>query len=74
MAGYEQTIIVGNVGRDPELRQTQSGASVTGFSVAVTTVISNFLKLPAVSSRRKACSKATQSSISHGLLLMACSD
>lgn len=37
MAGYEQTIIVGNVGRDPELRQTQSGASVTGFSVAVTT-------------------------------------
>lgn len=37
MAGYEQTIVVGNVGRDPELRYTQSGAAVTGFSVAVTT-------------------------------------
>jgi len=37
MAGYEQTIIVGNVGRDPEMRYTQSGAAVTGFSVAVTT-------------------------------------
>lgn len=35
MAGYEQTIIVGNVGRDPETRYTQSGASVTSFSVAV---------------------------------------
>lgn len=37
MAGYEQTIIVGNVGRDPEMRFTQGGAAVTGFSVAVTT-------------------------------------
>lgn len=37
MAGFEQTIIVGNVGRDPELRHTQSGASVCSFSVAVTT-------------------------------------
>ncbi len=26
MAGYQYTIIIGNVGRDPELRYTQSGA------------------------------------------------
>jgi single-strand DNA-binding protein len=37
MAGYEQTIVVGNVGRDAEMRYTQSGAAVTSFSVAVTT-------------------------------------
>ena len=35
MAGYQQTIIVGNVGRDPELRYTQSGTAVCDFSVAV---------------------------------------
>jgi len=35
MAGYQQTIIVGNVGRDPELRYTQSGVAVCDFSVAV---------------------------------------
>ncbi len=38
MAGYEQTIIVGNVGRDPETRQLSSGDSVTSFTVAVTRV------------------------------------
>lgn len=37
MAGYEYIIIVGNVGRDPELRYTQSGVAVCSFSVAVTT-------------------------------------
>ncbi|MEL6526220.1 MAG: single-stranded DNA-binding protein, partial [Chloroflexota bacterium] len=37
MAGYEQCTIVGNVGRDPEMRYLQSGANVTSFSVAVTT-------------------------------------
>ena len=37
MAGYEYTIIVGNVGRDPELRYTQGGVAVCSFSVAVTT-------------------------------------
>lgn len=37
MAGYEQCIIIGNVGRDPEMRYTQSGAPVCSFSVAVTT-------------------------------------
>jgi single-strand DNA-binding protein len=37
MAGYEQTIIVGNVGRDPEMRSLPSGTSVCSFSVAVTT-------------------------------------
>jgi single-strand DNA-binding protein len=36
MAGWEQTIIVGNVGRDPELRYTQQGIPVCDFSVAVT--------------------------------------
>jgi single-strand DNA-binding protein len=36
MAGWEQTIIVGNVGRDPELRYTASGVPVCDFSVAVT--------------------------------------
>ncbi len=34
--GYEQTIIIGNVGRDPETRRTQSGETVTSFSLAVT--------------------------------------
>jgi len=38
MAGaFEQTIIIGNVGRDAELRYTQSGTAVSDFSVAVTT-------------------------------------
>jgi single-strand DNA-binding protein len=32
---YHKTVIVGNLGNDPELRQTQTGISVTGFSVAV---------------------------------------
>ncbi len=35
MAGYQYTIIIGNVGRDPELRYTQSGTAVCDFSVAV---------------------------------------
>jgi single-strand DNA-binding protein len=35
MAGYQYTIIIGNVGRDPELRYTQSGVAVADFSVAV---------------------------------------
>lgn len=34
---FEQTIIIGNCGRDPETRFLQSGAQVTDFSVAVTT-------------------------------------
>lgn len=36
MAGWTQTIIVGNVGRDAQLRYTQSGIPVCDFSVAVT--------------------------------------
>jgi len=32
---FEQTIIVGNLGRDPEMRYTQDGTPVTSFSVAV---------------------------------------
>ncbi len=35
MAGYQCTIIIGNVGRDPEMRYTQSGVAVCSFSVAV---------------------------------------
>lgn len=35
MAGYQHTIIIGNVGRDPELRYTQQGVAVCDFSVAV---------------------------------------
>jgi single-strand DNA-binding protein len=36
MAGWQQTIIVGNVGRDPEMRYLPSGQAVTNFTVAVT--------------------------------------
>jgi len=36
MAGWEQTVILGFVGRSPELRYTQSGVAVCSFSVAVT--------------------------------------
>jgi single-strand DNA-binding protein len=32
---YQQTMIVGNVGRDPEMRYTSSGVPVCSFSVAV---------------------------------------
>lgn len=36
MAGFHQTIVLGNVGRDAELRYTQSDTAVADFSVAVT--------------------------------------
>ncbi len=32
---FQQTIIVGNLGRDPEMRYTPDGTPVTSFSVAV---------------------------------------
>jgi len=35
MAGYQYTIIIGNVGRDPEMKYTQAGVAVCDFSVAV---------------------------------------
>lgn len=35
MASYQYTIIIGNVGRDPELRYTSTGVAVCSFSVAV---------------------------------------
>ncbi len=34
MAGVNKAIIVGNLGRDPEMRTTQSGTQVANFSVA----------------------------------------
>lgn len=34
MAGVNKAIIVGNLGRDPEMRTTQSGSQVANFSVA----------------------------------------
>lgn len=36
MAGVNKLIIVGNLGRDPEMRYLPSGSAVTTFSVAVT--------------------------------------
>lgn len=35
---YQQLIIVGNLGRDPEMRYTASGVPVTNFTVAVNRV------------------------------------
>lgn len=34
MAGVNKAIIVGNLGRDPEMRTTQSGSQIATFSVA----------------------------------------
>jgi single-strand DNA-binding protein len=36
--GWSQTIIIGNVGRDPEMRYTPQGVAVCDFSVAVSKV------------------------------------
>lgn len=33
---YQRTIVVGHLGRDPEMRYTQDGTPVTSFSVATT--------------------------------------
>lgn len=38
MAGVNKAIIVGNLGRDPEMRSTQSGAQVANFTVATSRV------------------------------------
>ncbi len=35
MAGLNKVMIIGNLGRDPEMRYTPNGAAVTTFSVAV---------------------------------------
>lgn len=34
MAGLNKVMVIGNVGRDPEMRYTPNGAAVTSFSVA----------------------------------------
>lgn len=36
--GWQQTIIIGNVGRDPEFKYTPQGVAVCSFSVAVSKV------------------------------------
>ena len=36
MAGVNKAILIGNLGRDPELRYTQGGQPVANFSVATT--------------------------------------
>ena len=36
MASYHKTVILGNLGRDPEMRYLQNGDAVANFSVAVT--------------------------------------
>lgn len=36
MAGVNKVILVGNLGRDPELRYTQSGQAVANFTLATT--------------------------------------
>ena len=36
MRGLNKVLIIGNVGRDPEMRYTPSGRPVTSFSVATT--------------------------------------
>lgn len=35
MAGLNKVILIGNLGRDPEMRYTPSGSPVTNFSMAV---------------------------------------
>ena len=41
MASINKVILVGNLGRDPELRYTQSGKAVASFSLATTDRFSN---------------------------------
>lgn len=36
MRGVNKVILIGNVGRDPELRYTQNGTAVANFSLATT--------------------------------------
>jgi single-strand DNA-binding protein len=38
MSGLNKVILIGNLGRDPEMRYTPSGAPVTNFTVAVNRV------------------------------------
>ena len=41
MAGVNKAILIGNLGRDPELRYTQGGQAVVNFSLATTENWSN---------------------------------
>lgn len=39
MAGLNRVVLVGRIVRDPELKKTNSGASVTSFTIAVDNVV-----------------------------------
>ena len=41
MAGYQKITIIGNLGKDPELKTLDSGKTVTSFPVAVTETYKN---------------------------------
>lgn len=41
MSGVNKAILVGNLGRDPEVRTLESGAKVATFSIATTEVFKN---------------------------------
>ncbi len=41
MAGVNKVILVGNLGRDPEIRYTPSGVAVANFSIATTETWTN---------------------------------
>jgi single-strand DNA-binding protein len=36
MAAVNKVILIGNLGKDPEMRRTQTGSAVTNFSIATT--------------------------------------
>ena len=44
MASFSKIIIVGNVGRDPELKMTPNGRPVCEFSVAVNRVSGQYFE------------------------------
>lgn len=50
MASVNKVIIVGNLGRDPEVRYAQSGAAICSITVATSR---SWKEKPAVSARKK---------------------
>ena len=41
MAGLNRVVLVGRIVRDPELKKTTSGASVTSFTIAIDNMTRN---------------------------------